>query len=100
MYPILYAGISSWHFCFVLAACIAYGLLLRIATVQRQHAERMFFVLYFGGYFGARLYSILLEENIHDSGLVLSSLVSIGAMSYYGGFLAAFALGWLYIAVY
>ncbi len=108
MFPILidsgFLFIPAWHFMFAVGACVSFISLLRYSQKYcpdiPENKISIFFILsYFGGYFGARLYSIFIEqrgnfETLHE---FFELLVSFGPMTLYGGMFGTFFVGSLYL---
>lgn len=106
MYPILfeYNGfiVPAWHVLFMLAALGTGIVFLRFAEADGYESRSLrilYLLTYFGGYFGARAFNILVEEQQQRS--FLSSfwvdLLTPGGMTFYGGFLGALVVGGLYV---
>ena len=95
MHPILldWNGIvlPAWHVMFALGALAAWGVLawLRprvMPSVSIAHLAEAYVAGYVGGYFGARLFSIVVEENSGGSVAGFAkALFSLGPMTFYGG---------------
>lgn len=101
MYPILFQtsgfALASWHVFFVLGAFAAWYALQSIRMdilpgVSASALDRGFVGLYILGYFGARIFSILTEDNISSVEEFFEGLITFGAMTLYGGIIAV-ALG-------
>ncbi|MES2745800.1 MAG: prolipoprotein diacylglyceryl transferase family protein [Bdellovibrionota bacterium] len=97
MYPILLQIgdfiLASWHVFFVLGAFAAWFALQAIRSVVAPELsasliDRIFVLLYLTGYFGARIFSIVTEDNIQSIAEFFTQLVSFGAMTLYGGIIA------------
>lgn len=106
MYPILWEGfgfiVPAWHFFYFLAAIYAYWMLFVMQrwyypSLGAQHLSRIYLLAYFFGYFGSRLFSIVVETR-QGLGLVeiLLQLFSLGSMTFYGGFLMAILVVYFY----
>ncbi len=107
MYPILLAigplVLPAWHTFYVLGAFAAFFLLTRLA--RRFHPEiperklaRLYVATYVAGYFGSRGLSIAIEEpEVRSLGDILGALFQFGAMTFYGGGIASFIAGTLYV---
>lgn len=106
MYPILIEWgsfvLPAWHTFYVLGALAALFLFLRLARryspdVPQYQLARLYAVMYVGGYIGARLLSVLIEEP-DVSGLLgtLEALLRFGPMTFYGGAIVAGLAGALY----
>ena len=100
MYPIIEIfgfAIPSWHIFFLIAAFIAWkwaqwaGLWYQ---VPQQSLQWFYCICYVSGYFGARLFSLIVEYESFD----WPELFEAGSMTMYGGFLGAVAAGsiWVY----
>lgn len=105
MYPILLQWnsftVPAWHVLFVLGAFAAYVLLLVLASkflpsVSERSLGLLFVLGYVGGYLGARLLSIFIEEQPQTFGAVIAGLGHLGAMTMYGGVAGCFLLAFLY----
>lgn len=104
MYPILWSWgnvvLPSWHAFFVFAAFAAYILLSKLVKMYaielKPHINLIFCTAYMGGYFGARLCSLLIEEQSWSL-LTISSLFEHGSMTFYGGFIGALLCTSFYI---
>lgn len=105
MYPILidtpYLFLPAWHAFYVLGAIGALFLLRFLGarwypdTPQRR-LNQLFITCYISGYFGARLLSILIEDDLSQGlGFVLTSLFQLGSMTFYGGFIGGVVGGWI-----
>lgn len=87
---------------FVLGAMAAYGLLLRLAKktdpeIPRSWLSELFCIAYVSGYFGARLFSIFVDEaEIRGTSAIFAAMFRLGPMTFYGGALSAFLFGSLY----
>lgn len=106
MYPILfeYNGfiVPAWHVLFMLAALGTGIAFLRLAEADGYESRSLrilYLLTYFGGYFGARAFNILIEEQQQRSFLASFwlDLVTPGGMTFYGGFLGALLVGGLYV---
>jgi phosphatidylglycerol:prolipoprotein diacylglycerol transferase len=106
MYPILFEWgemvIPSWHALFALGAIAAYFLFVHLvkktsSDVDPTKLATLFSLCYVAGYAGARLFAILVEERVRFlSSEFFESLLTFGAMTFYGGFLGVIACGLLY----
>lgn len=103
MYPILLefgsALIPSWHVAFFVGATLALLFFVnigpRIYPDLSSHAlSRVFFFAYLGGYIGARAFSVVVEEQPASLMDLVTSLFSIGAMTFFGGGIGAFVFGY------
>lgn len=97
MFPVLFQVgdfvLTSWHVFFVVAAFVAWSVLqfLRSQVVPELSAatvDRLFVFLYVAGYFGARIFSILTEDNVQSLPDFYRELTRFGAMTLYGGVIA------------
>jgi len=113
MYPVLvdwgFLYIPSWHFFYVLGALFAYQLLIKLAlqhepTIPPVFFTKLFVTTYIWGYVGARLLSILIEEQqVFDNAATwtqkflafMERMFSFGPMTFYGGAILAILFGWL-----
>lgn len=106
MYPILVEWgslvLPAWHTFYVLGALAALFLFLNLAAryvpeVPRYEVARLFAAIYIGGYVGARLLSILIEEpDVKGVWETLLALSRFGAMTFYGGAIVAALAGAAY----
>jgi len=105
MHPILFEWgsfvLPTWHAAFLLGAFSAYVL---INFIRQRHfpqiTERDFGAIfiggYIGGYFGARILSIVIEQPEVDTiGKFVVSVFELGPMTFYGGFIGAWIGGLL-----
>ena len=106
MYPILieYQGFTlpAWHFCYFLAAIVAFWLLLRLVRihgdVSRRTAIDVYLISYVSGYFGARVLSLFIDGGSNGVLDFLRQIFfSLGSMTLYGGVITAVVLVALYI---
>ena len=107
MYPILYQNnwllIPTWHFFFLLAifSSYFYSHFLRSQfyplSFPKEKLTELFLAIYVGGYLGARFISLLVEEKKKFPWEVLSNLITLGPMTFYGAFLGGSFLGLLYL---
>lgn len=106
MYPILFEWgeflVPAWHTFFVLGAMACFSL---FQTLSKRHIPEitekdiswLFVVSYIGGYFGARLLSIFIDQpDIKGLGSTISALFVLGPMTFYGGFILSFLAGLAY----
>ena len=106
MQPILFEWgefyIPAWHLFYALGAISAYLLML---FLLRRHFQNvitegqlagLFMTCYFCGYFGARLLSIVVEEQQPTFLDLITSLGQLGAMTFYGGAIGAVCGGLIY----
>jgi phosphatidylglycerol:prolipoprotein diacylglycerol transferase len=107
VFPILFSWgpilLPAWHTFYVLGAIATFIIMLKLARayhpeVPERSISRLFVICYVAGYFGARLLSIFVEES-QTKGLLatLTALLQFGAMTFYGGAIAAFAAGYAYV---
>lgn len=111
MYPIIFSvgslELYSWHLFYVLGATFAYFMLQFLtkrwqSEISNKNLSEVFIVCYVTGYFGARLLSIIVEqpEKLQLGWLeTLEALVTLGPMTFYGGFLLSISAGYLYARV-
>lgn len=104
MYPILLQIgdfiLPAWHVLFAIAAIATGFSFLRLAEADGYDPRplRLLYVLtYFAGYFGARGFNILFEEQGFGPNF-WGQLLTPGGMTFYGGFLAALTAGLIYLA--
>lgn len=103
MYPILWQFgdfiLPAWHVLFVLAA-LATGLSFLVLATGDGYPSRplrlLYGLCYFAGYVGARAFNIAFEEQDSGQGF-FTALLTLGGMTYYGGFLAALTVGLGYL---
>lgn len=98
MYPILWQSeaftISSWHVFYVLGALAAWWTLhiMRPYTAPELPArelDRFFVLIYIASYLGARLLSIIVEDEYKDPAFRgIAALFQLGSMTLYGGIIA------------
>lgn len=97
MYPIIvqYGDfvLASWHLFFVLGAFAAWFGINSLRSIilpelKERELDRLFVLLYICGYFGARIFSILFEENIYHPIEFFKAVFSFGSMTLYGGIIA------------
>jgi len=105
MHPILiewgYLIVPAWHAFFALGAISAYFFLVFLAkrhfpNLQERDLNILFIVSYLGGYFGARFFSILVDQEIYLPFEVMKELAVLGPMTFYGGMLGSFVAGLAY----
>ena len=99
MYPILFEWgsfvLPAWHTFFVLGAIAAYVLFVYLRKwfspeIEEHQLANIYAIGYIGGYFGARLFSIVNDQpEIKSAGEFVSALLTLGPMTFYGGF-----VGW------
>src|SRR5690606_14795231 len=91
--------VPAWHTFFALGAIASYYWLIGLARkFSPEIAERdlslVFISAYIGGYFGARIFSVLIEGPQPDSIVAFfKQMFSFGAMTFYGGLIGAFVSG-------
>ena len=94
--------LPAWHLFYALGALGAYLLMtgLRRRYFQNIITEGqlagLFLTCYFSGYFGARLLSIVIEEQQSTFVDIVISLGRLGAMTFYGGAIGAVVGGLIY----
>lgn len=106
MYPIaLEVGsvvLPSWHLMFFMGAIAAFYFLLIAArkndsTIPSTWLSELFCIAYISGYFGARIFSIFVDEpEVRGALGILGAMFRLGPMTFYGGALSAFFFGCLY----
>ena len=100
MYPILFQSknfiLPSWHFFFLIAVCSGFFLFLNLSEKIKdkdfsdKNLNQLFLGSYIAGFFGARFWSIIVDQTELDSfTLKLKALFSLGPLTLYGSFLAA-----------
>jgi phosphatidylglycerol:prolipoprotein diacylglycerol transferase len=104
MYPILldWNGLvlPAWHTMFALGALATWGVMVflrprALPAVSLSVLSELFLAGYVAGYFGARLMSVIIDENGGGSVLgFLQLLLTPGPMTFYGGALATGLVGW------
>lgn len=96
MFPILFESngfiLASWHVLFVCGAFVAWYSLqwLReslVPEIKPSEIDKLFVLLYLGGYLGARLLSIAIEDRPQNFSEFLHEISRFGAMTLYGGVL-------------
>ena len=96
MYPILFESggfvLPAWHTFFILGAIASYILFVflrrqYIKDIEESDLANIYAFGYLGGYFGARIFSIFNDQSVTEFGDFLVELVSLGPMTFYGGFL-------------
>jgi phosphatidylglycerol:prolipoprotein diacylglycerol transferase len=103
LYPILIEWgpllVPSWHALFALGAIAGFLLFSRLASQVdsslTDHDIGIFFLInYLGGYFGARITSIIIEQRteLHGFNYIVSQLFSLGPMTFYGGVIGGIAV--------
>ncbi len=84
----------------MLGAFAAFFVLLRLSSkipdIDSQKISRMYVFCYVSGYFGARLFSIVVEEQVEGPLDFLTKLVTLGPMTFYGGAIFCFLCGVFY----
>ena len=84
---------------------MAFVLLTRLSRLHLPEIDQRFFsmlfvVTYVAGYFGARLYSLIIEDlSVVSISDVFLGLTQFGSMTFYGGALGAFSAGTIYTLV-
>lgn len=115
MYPILidwgFIYLPAWHTFYALGALASYLTLIWGAKtfenelfaskqLSTEILGPLFTLCYLAGYFGARLLSILIEEPARKSVWeILSGLLTLGPMTFYGGALASGLVGWIFLSI-
>lgn len=98
--------LPAWHTMYLLGALSAFLFFeflnkkwqLKLST---RTTRGIYLSSYFGGYFGARMASILIEQNHLFNSLeeLIIAMLSIGPMTFYGGLIGAMASACLYIKI-
>lgn len=103
MYPILLQIgdfiLPSWHVFFAMAALATGWTFLSLAAAdgyQLRPLKLLYVLTYFAGYFGARGFNIIFEEQGFSSRF-FTQLLTPGGMTFYGGFLWALLVGLCYV---
>lgn len=109
MFPILFSTeyfvIPAWHTFYMVGALAALWVMKALSRKQRlQIGDRviaqLFVVCYVAGYFGARIFSIFIDEpDLTTWAERLLALGRFGPMTFYGGFLGALIFGTIFIMV-
>jgi phosphatidylglycerol:prolipoprotein diacylglycerol transferase len=107
MLPILfnspYIIIPAWHTFYMLGAIAAFFTMKRLArahcpNLQHQFISQLFTIAYISGYFGARIFSIFVDEgNLTTAWDRLAALGRFGPMTFYGGFIGAIVMGSIFV---
>lgn len=103
MYPILldYGPfvLSSWHAFFFIAAVVSFFLTLSLTRdlLSDLDSRLLFVVTYIGGYSGARLASILIDQEIFEPLVIIQELLRFGPMTSFGGLMGGFFVGSLFV---
>lgn len=96
MYPIFFEysqfPLPAWHLFYALAALSGYLIFqYLIKTVHpelQKHTRKIFLTIYFSGYFGARAFSLALEQSYYPwNGDFWHGMMRMGSMTLYGGIL-------------
>jgi phosphatidylglycerol---prolipoprotein diacylglyceryl transferase len=103
MFPILFEffsfAVPSWHFFFALAGLCGYlfaAWMLKAFNANNSQGivGNLFCICYVFGWFGARAFSILTEDfSVSNLGEFFTRLFEFGAMTFYGGAIAALFFG-------
>ena len=107
MFPILFElgpiAIPAWHTFYLLGAIAAYYVLVKSApklapNVPESQLNTLYIICYLGGYFGARLLSIFVDE-LQITGFVdtFLALFRLGPMTFYGGAIGCALCGYVYV---
>lgn len=107
MYPILVDWgpifLPAWHVLFVLGALAAYTYMLKMRRlvapeVSESNLAWLYVFGYAGGYFGARLLTILVNERatVDSVFALINQLFTFGAMTFYGGLVGSTLFAWVY----
>lgn len=103
MYPILVDWgpifLPAWHVFFALGAIATYFLVQALnrkagSLVPPDVLNRLYVFCYVAGYLGARGLNIILAESPDGIFDFIFRMGQLGGMVFYGGFLAAMAVGW------
>lgn len=103
MYPILidYGPfvLSSWHAFFFIAAVVSFFLTLTLTQdfLSDLDSRLLFVITYLGGYFGARLASVFIDQEIFEPSAIVQELVRFGPMTSFGGLMGGFLSGSLFV---
>lgn len=107
MYPVLVDWgpifLPTWHVFFVLGSIFSFfslnNLNRRLATgFKAKQLQWLFLAGYIGGYFGARIYSLIIDEGLFPTTFAFyKGLAVLGPMTLYGGLLGA-AIGMVLVA--
>lgn len=92
----------SWHAFYLIGAMTAYFLLRFLAVKNLSQREQgrlsgLYVAAYLGGYFGARILSIFIEQTPNSVGEFFDLLTQLGPMTFYGGAIGAFLFGGAFI---
>jgi len=103
MRPILFewggVAIPAWHAFYALGAIAAFFVMRLLArryspSLDDRFLSGLFTVAYIGGWFGARLFSVLFEDfAVSGFSEVIAALFRFGPMTFYGGAIGSFVLG-------
>lgn len=110
MYPILIdwgpVFLPAWHVLFVLGAIAAYFYMLKMRSavapeITEGQLAGLYVAGYVGGYFGARLLTIVVNERatVDSFGALISQLFTFGAMTFYGGLIGTAMFATIYALV-
>jgi phosphatidylglycerol:prolipoprotein diacylglycerol transferase len=108
VYPILLQWgplvVPSWHAFYALGAIAAWFLMRHLArryepSLGEGFLARLYLIAYVGGWFGARLFSVLFEDfSVSGFSQTVVALFTFGSMTFYGGAIGAFVPGALWVA--
>jgi phosphatidylglycerol:prolipoprotein diacylglycerol transferase len=102
VFPVLFEiygwPIPTWHVMYCLGALAAYYLFIGLAeryapSVWISDLNRLYGIAYIGGYGGARLFSVLVDEGVWQPSAIFLRLLVPGAMTFYGGLCGALLFG-------
>lgn len=101
MYPILWQWgsfiVPAWHFFFLIAAFAAYSVLRYLTKHYHHellpHLNPFYVTTYLGALVGARVLSIIIE----DESFRFSEILSMTSLTFYGGFIGSLIFGTTFI---
>lgn len=106
MLPLIYKSnwiiIPTWHVFFFVAVMTSYFYLhfLRhkfYTNICSNNVIKFFFVSYLSSYIGARFLSILVEEKTNSITDFFLKLISLGPLTFYGGFISALLFNFIFL---
>lgn len=105
MYPILIHWnniiIPSWHVFYVTAFIASWYLTQYLAPKKpnlTEHLTKLFIIIYISGYFGSRLFNILVFNEYSDNYSKIPLLLfQLGGMTFYGGFILSILASTIYL---
>lgn len=109
MYPILFefgpVVVPAWHAFYLLGAIAAYYLMVKrrqsiAPEISEKEVNSLYITCYLGGYFGARLLSVFIDE-LQVKGMfdTIAALFRLGPMTFYGGAIGCALCGLIYIVL-